>query len=88
MDSSKIGIWNPQDGSSIKFLTGHTGLVRSLTLLSNGYLASGSRDQSIKIWNTDTGSVVRTLTGHTDTVSALVKLNNGNLAIAVVMIIK
>ena len=30
---------------------GNTGLIFSLTLLENGYLASGSWDNTIKIWD-------------------------------------
>jgi WD40 repeat protein len=39
--------------------------VLCLLLLSNGQLASGSGDKTIKIWNTVTGDCIKTLEGHT-----------------------
>ncbi len=34
----------------LNVLTGHTGIVNSVIYLYNGYLASGSADNSIRIW--------------------------------------
>ena len=48
--------------------------------MNNGYLASGSYDNTIKIWDTNTGNEIRTLKAHTDYVRSLVVLNNGYLA--------
>ena len=53
----------------IQTLTGHTDAVRSLTVLQNGYLVSGSDDYTIKIWNAATGALIQTLTGDTSTAS-------------------
>ena len=51
-DDTTIKIWNT-DGSLITTLTGHTGQVKSLAALQNGWLASGSGhpDYKIKIWD-------------------------------------
>ena len=46
-----IKIWDTDTGSLIKTLTGHTDRVFSLAVLPNGFLASGSHDNTIKIWN-------------------------------------
>ena len=43
---------------------GHTSYVFCLTVLANGFLASGSGDTTIKIWNYSTGSLITTLYGH------------------------
>jgi len=43
----------------------HTNLMLWVGQLSNGWLASASRDQTIKIWNAESGECVNTLTGHT-----------------------
>ena len=55
-------------------------LVNALAVLPNGYLASGSWDNTIKIWDTETGSEIRNLTGHTNWVRALAVMPNGYLA--------
>ena len=61
-------------------LRGHSSWITSLAVLSNGDLASGSFDASIKIWDTSNGTLKSTLTGHASTVYALVALPNGDLA--------
>ena len=43
-------------------LYGHTDWIRSLAILSDLKLASGSSDRTIKIWNTTTGIIIQTLT--------------------------
>ena len=55
-------------------------MVRALTVLQNGDLASGSNDLAIKIWNPINGTLKRTLNGHTSYVLALTVLQNGDLA--------
>lgn len=51
-----------------------------MVVLSNSFLASGSRDFSIKIWNTNDGTEIKTLEEHKDSVKSLVMLSNGYLA--------
>jgi len=65
-----------------KTLTGHTGLVQSLTILKNGDLASGSSDNTIKIWDSEEGSLKQTLSGHSDQINSLTTLPNGDLTSA------
>ena len=66
LHDNTIKIWNPNDGTLKRTLTGHTnGHVYSLVVLPNGDLASGSADNTIKIWNPNDGTLKRTLTGHT-----------------------
>ncbi len=55
-------------------------LCSCITLLQNGYLASGSAGRTIKIWNPINGTLKRTLNGHTDWVNALTVLQNGDYA--------
>ena len=54
--------------------------VSTLKVFSNGYLASGSNDQTVKIWNPLNGTQLYDLTGHTYKVKVLETLSNGNLA--------
>ena len=66
----------------IKTLEGHDGTIRALTLLKNGYLASGCYDKTIKIWNYKENkerSLVDTLEEHEGIVLALNVLENGFL---------
>jgi platelet-activating factor acetylhydrolase IB subunit alpha len=50
---------------------------------SGVYIASGSRDKSIKIWETATGQEVMTLTGHDNWVRGLVFHPNGKFLLSV-----
>jgi len=54
-DDRTIRLWDTKTGQSTKVLNGHTGSVRSLTVLQDGTLASGSEDKTIRLWDTRTG---------------------------------
>ena len=60
-------------------LKAHTDIVCSLAILPNGWLASGSRDTTIKLWDLEERKVVKTLRGHRRGVVSLKVLKNGNL---------
>jgi len=60
-------------------LKGHTSCVSCLAVLSNGVLASGSYDGTIKVWDVKTGVCQRTLSGHERGISTIVALPNGML---------
>ena len=49
----EIKIWNPEDGTLKRTLTGLSYEVGILATLLNGDLASGSSDGVIKVWNTN-----------------------------------
>ena len=70
-----IKIWDIENGTVKKTLTGHTNCINRLILLENNDLVSGSTDKTIKIWNLEDGTVKRTLTGHTNTIWSLILLN-------------
>ena len=71
---------SPVARKEIRSLQGHTHIVIALAQLTDGTLASGSNDKTIKIWNPKTGVCIHTLQGHTDSVSALAQLIDGTLA--------
>jgi WD40 repeat protein len=51
----------------------------SLWVLSNGFLASGSRDATIKIWNINKEILLRTIKGHSYGINTLAVLKDGSL---------
>jgi len=55
--------WDTYNGEMIRIPKGHTGQVRSLQLLTENRLASGSSDQTIRIWSTTNG-VINSLKSH------------------------
>ena len=61
-----IIILNAITGSQIAVLSGHEGIVQSVTYSPDGIsLISGSFDNTVKLWDVQTGGVVKTFYGHT-----------------------
>jgi WD40 repeat protein len=59
-------------GPQVFVQTGHTSLVSSVALSSDGRLAlSGSGDSTVKLWEVASGREIRTLQGHTGQVGAV-----------------
>jgi WD40 repeat protein len=61
-------------------LEGHFDGVRTLCVLPDGRLASGSNDRTIRLWDVTTGAETARLEGHSDGVIALCVLPDGRLA--------
>lgn len=59
---------------------GNCGGIRSLAVLLNGQLASGSEDGTIRVWDTATGEESARLEGHRKSITALAVLPDGQLA--------
>jgi len=60
-----IIILNAITGSQVAVLSGHTGLVVSLTFsLDGALLVSGGHDRTVKLWDLQTGGVIKTFCGH------------------------
>ena len=78
----KVRIWNLTTYECKFTLTGHSGDIYALKLISQDLLASGSNDLTIKIWNVTSGSLVRTITGLTYyiywSLDTLINTNDGS----------
>ncbi len=81
LDSGQVTIYNVNDGSLFRTLTGHSSLINDLALSNNGHLlASSSEDSKVCIWNLTTNTIKFTLTGHTSPVYGLKMISNEILA--------
>jgi WD40 repeat protein len=80
--NKQIKVWRMSDYQCIKNLI-HTGGVKSLLMLPDGYFASGSfYDEVIRIWDTRKFECVKVLQGHSDTVNSLLLLKDKRIASA------
>ena len=76
-----INIWNSSTGELIKTLSGHSSEITALAFINKEkYLASGSKDGSIKIWDLEKLVLLDTLPPHGASVLSLMALATGNLA--------
>jgi len=66
--------------NNTKKLIGHSDYVTSLAALSDGTLASGSKDKTIIIWDTTTRIKIKSLK-YKVAVNLITTLSDGNLAI-------
>ena len=65
-------------GRSAAVLTGHTGEVTAVAVAPDGsWLASGSRDGTVRIWDVASGRERGALTGHTGEVTAVAVAPDG-----------
>lgn len=65
-----------------KTLVGHKASVYTLCELSNGVLASGSVDRTIKLWEIVNGRLIQSINAHDDAVMDLALLDNGDIVSA------
>jgi WD40 repeat protein len=57
-------LWNVKTGEIVHRLIGHTGVVRSVAISSDGQRAiSGSDDATVRLWNIETGQEIRRFEG-------------------------
>jgi WD40 repeat protein len=79
-DDGTIKIWDINEGTVKKTLTGHLNSISSLLVLPNDILASSSVDFSIKLWNMNDWSLIETLKAHQSPIKHLRMLKNGDWA--------
>lgn len=58
----------------------HSQQITCLERLSNGNLATGSLDTSVKIWDANSNKILRVFNGHTHHILQIVELHSGNIA--------
>ena len=67
-----IRLWDVESGRELRMLTGHSGIVNSVTFSPDGRMAlSGGSDNTIKLWDVESGRELRTFTGHSKGVSSV-----------------
>ena len=76
-----VQVLDASTGRLLKFLKGHTDVVRSVALSSDGTrIVSGSMDKSVRVWDASTGSTgaeLGTLNGHTKGVTSIAFSSDG-----------
>lgn len=55
----------------MKNLTGHTGAVNCLKMITDDTLSSAGDDRQIKLWNVTSGNFIRNISWHSNAVYAL-----------------
>ena len=86
--NSDIQVWNFNEKEEFNagfestpiILTDSEKPCKSLLVLNDSILATGSQDNTIKLWNLNSRSLITSLKGHSKEVSALVLLDDGRLA--------
>ena len=83
VEDGTLKVWDLQNETVERILTGHTGWVTAVAVTPDGRWAiSGSGDQTLKVWNLKTGTEERTLTGHTNSIIAVAVTPDGRRAIS------
>lgn len=78
-----IKIWDTRTFKLLRILDGHASDVTTLDVLSNGRLASGSADMTVKVWNLNTAQVVASYKpAFNASITSIRQLNDGNLVVA------
>jgi WD40 repeat protein len=78
--SNNLQIFNYETGNSNRTLNGHSNNVLSIEMLSEQFMASGSKDQIVIIWDLSSYSIKYNLTGHTISVRCIKRLSSNLMA--------
>jgi WD40 repeat protein len=75
-------IWNNKLRAVTNILHGHNDKIYCVLRLSNGQIASGSRDGTIRLWDLEQGICFKLIRLHFSSVHCIIELSNGDLASA------
>jgi WD40 repeat protein len=78
--SNNLQIYNYDTGNLIRTLSGHSGDVNSIEMLSEQLMASGGLDRTVIIWDLSSYSIKYNLTGHSATVYCIKRLSSNLIA--------
>ena len=72
ISSAKPGRMESGEGPCRRTIEGHSHWVTSVSFSPDGqYLASGSRDRTVKLWHVESGKCTRTMEGHSRSVTSV-----------------
>jgi WD40 repeat protein len=80
LNSNNLQIYNYETGVLARTFIGHTSTVRSIEMLSELFMASGSNDQRVIIWDLFSYSIRYTLTGHSSSVGCIKSFSSNLMA--------
>jgi len=78
--SPPLADWNSSVQACKHKLEGHSDSVRTVAFSSDGLLASGSSDNTVRVWDPTTGQCKHTLEGHSGWVETVAFSSDGLLA--------
>jgi WD40 repeat protein len=78
--SNNLQIYNYETGNLTQTLSGHSGDVNAIEILSEQFMASGGDDKKVIIWDLYSYSIKYNLTGHTSVVYCIKRLSSQLIA--------
>jgi len=78
--SNNLQIYNYITGVLVRSLNGHSSHVYSIEMLSEQFMASGSKDQKVIIWDLFSYSIKYNFTGHANQVKCVKRLSSNLMA--------
>ena len=70
-----LKVWRVANGELLNVIHAHDQYILGLCVTKDGqYIATASKDKTIKVWKADTLNFEATLVGHTDEVSCVVAI--------------
>jgi WD40 repeat protein/transcriptional regulator with XRE-family HTH domain len=78
--SGLVRLWDPEDGTLLGELPGHTDVVNGAAFSPDGkYMATAGNDKIVRLWNVKTRQEIRQFIGHTEAVWSVVFSPDGTV---------
>jgi WD40 repeat protein len=78
--TNNLQIYSYDTGNWVRTLIGHSSSVRSIEMLSEQFMATGSDDKRVLIWDISSFSIKFNLTGHNSAVNCIKRLSSNLIA--------